>query len=493
MKIYSSILLSILMTVCIPLPCFPDIIEGYGIDYNRKDVYTLAKSKFALTNVKTAHDELSEMIDASTNKDFVLLDTAIMLAEYGFFDLTDKIFSKIDDYEISKFYIEDIKHFYYPAKRMNVNDLLFLAEAYSNIMYNNYAQEAVLDVINNTELIREHSDYVFYIIALGYYEVKDIEQAQNYISIALSLNPTNVNYKILKTKILLEKKNKKQALKLLDEIKKEGFKISEFQNKILALEQFALYKTEKQEKLKDYHLGYYYFLEGKTGFAQKVLLNALSNNKKINRDIYALLGITYLSDSMQQAEEYAQKSVKSGGETFHSLYTFGLLQLQKEKYKPGLKLLNKAKKYEKNTFNAERLIALAYRFTGKNKNAIKLWNKLLNKQPEIYEAYYYIAIDTNDSNKEALLKECLSYNVNYSPAYYKLGEIYINRENFDLAKKYIYNAHYIDENDFRYYYYLSQLESQRGNKELADNYINMCTRLEPNYQAIMDREKGFEK
>ncbi len=493
MKKCSGILLSILIAVCVSLPCFPDVIEGYGIDYNRKDAYTLAKNKFALTNVKTAHDEFETMIESSTNKDFVLLDTAIMLAEYGFFDLTDNIFSKMDDYEISKFYIEDIKHFYYPAKRMSVNDLLFLAEAYSNIMYNNYAQEAVLDVINNTELLREHSDYAFYIIALGYYEIKDIEQAQNYISIALSLNPNNVNYKILKTKILLEKKNKKQALKLLEEIKKEHFKISEFQNKILALEQFVLYKTEKHEKLKDYHLGYYYFLEGKTGFAQKVLLNALSSNKKVNKDIYALLGITYLSTSIQQARENAEKSIKNGGETFHSLYTLGLLQLQNEKYKSGLKLLNKAKKYEKNTYNAERLIALAYRFTGKNKNAIKLWNKLLSKQPEIYEGYYYIAIDTKDSNKEALLKKSLSYNVNYSPAYYKLGEIYIDRENFDLAKKYIYNAHYIDENDFRYYYYLSQLESQRGNKELADNYINMCTRLEPNYQAIIDREKGFEK
>ena len=492
MQICKKILTCICIFACLAPAAFSDVIEGYGIDYNRKDAYSVAKSKFALTNVKTAHDEFADMIEDSTSKDFVLLDTAIMLAEYGFFDLTDRIFSKIDDYSISQNYIEDIRHFYYPAKRMGVKDLLFLAEAYSNIMYNNYAQEAVLDVVNNTELIKERNDYVFYILALGYYEIKDIDQAENYISIALSLNPNNVNYKILKTKILLERKNKKHAIKLFEEIKKENFKIVEFQNKISALEHYVLYKTEKNDKLKDYHLGYYYFLEGKTTFAQKVLLNALSNNKKINKDIYALLGLSYLSSSDKQAKENAQKSLKCGGESFNALYTMGIIELRNEHYKQGLKLLNKARKYEKDTYNAERLIALIYRYTGKTKASIKLWNKLVKKVPEIFEGYYYLAIDT-DNDTEELLKKSLSYNVNFPYAYYKLGEIYINRENFELAKKYLYNAHYIDENDFRYYYYLSQLELQQGNKEQADSYLNSCVRMEPNYRDILDREKGLEK
>ncbi len=492
MKISKKLILFSFVFISAVSVVFANVIEGYGVDYNRKDVYTLAKNKFALTNVKSAHDEFSALISDSSSKDFVLLDIAIILAEYGLFDLTDSIFSKIDDYSISKNYIEDIRHFYYPAKRIGVSELLFLAEAYSNIMYNNYAQEAVLDVINNTELIREHNDYVFYILALGYYEIKDIDQAENYISIAMSLNPNNVNYKILKTKILLERKNKKPALKLLEEIKKENFKIVELQNKISALEQYVLYKTEKNDKLKDYHLGYYYFLDGKTGFAQKVLLNALSNNKKVNRDIYALLALSYLSGSDKQAKENALKSIKSGGETFNSLYTLGIVELRNENYKQGLKLLNKAKRYEKGTYNSERLIALIYRFTGKNKNAVKLWNKLVKKVPETYEGYYYLAIDT-DADSESLLKTSLSYNVNYSPAYYKLGEIYIDRENFELAKKYLYNAHYIDENDFRYYYYLSQIELLQGHEEQAESYLNNCERLEPNYRDILDREKGFEK
>ena len=490
MRIFKKILFIFILLFC-ALPLYAEVIEGYGIDYNNKDAYTVAKNKFALTNVKTAHDEFEEMINTSSNKDFILLDIAIVLSEYGFFDLSDKIFSKIDDYDISKNYIEDIRHFYYPAKRMKESDLLFLAEAYSNIMYNNYAQEAVIDVINNTDLIKEKSDYMFYILALGYYEIKDIEQSKNYISIALSLNPDNVNYKILKTKILLEDKNKKQALNLFEEIKREDFKIVEFQNKISALEQYVLYKTEKNEKLKDYHLGYYYFLDGKTNFAQKVLLNAISNNKKINKEIYALLALSYLTISDNNAEDNAKKSLKIG-ESFNSLYSLGLVQLKKEQFKLGLNTLNKAKKYEHGTHNAERLIALVYRITGKNKKALKIWRNLIKKVPEIYESYYYIAIDTQ-TDTENLLKKSLSYNVNFSPAYYKLSEIYIERENFELAKKYLYNAHYIDENDFRYYYYLSQLEFAQGNDTLAENYLKICTRLEPNYQAIIDREKGFEK
>ena len=97
MKISKKLILFSFVFISAVSVVFANVIEGYGVDYNRKDVYTLAKNKFALTNVKSAHDEFSALISDSSSKDFVLLDIAIILAEYGLFDLTDSIFSKIDD------------------------------------------------------------------------------------------------------------------------------------------------------------------------------------------------------------------------------------------------------------------------------------------------------------------------------------------------------------------------------------------------------------
>ncbi len=492
MKKIKQFLLVPLLILSTQIAFSNEIIQGYGIDYSLRDAYSLAQSKFALTNIKAAHDEFAVLVNTGSNKDFALLEMASKLAEYGFFDLSDKIFSNLDDYDITKHYIKEIKQFYYPAKRIQTDDLLFLAEGYSNIMYNNYAQEAVLEIVNNTELIKSRNDYTFYILALGYYEIKDNDQADNYISIAMKLNPDNVNYKILKTKILLEKNEKKKALKLFTEIEKSDFQLDEFKKKISALKEYIAYKAEKDDEIKDYHLGKYYYLEGKTEFAQKVLLNALSNNKKVNQDIYGLLGLTYISTSESQAKENAKKSLKIG-DNFNALYTLGIIEKNQEHYKLALKLLNKASKHEKETYYAQRNIAEIYKETNKEKKSIKLWQKLLKKSPAIYEGYYYLSDESGNANEEELLKKSLSYNVLYTPAYYKLAEIYINRENFELAKSYLNNTHYIDENDFRYYYYLSQIELQKGNKESSEKYLKECQQLEPNYKQILNKEQGFEK
>ena len=150
--------LSVVIGVSNNISLADDVIKGYGVNVGVNDSYNTAKNKFALSNVNAAHSDFQNIINNSDSKSFTLLNQALLLAEYGFFDLTDEIFSKIDDYEISQHYINDIKNFYYPAKKMPKEDLLYLAEAYSNIMYNNYAQETVLDIVNNGKLFRTPND-----------------------------------------------------------------------------------------------------------------------------------------------------------------------------------------------------------------------------------------------------------------------------------------------------------------------------------------------
>ena len=489
----SKFLASCLLFVLTPSVVLADnVIQGYGVNISIEEFINTAKNKFALSNTKAAHNDFLNLIDDADDKDFLLLNHAIILAEYGFFDLTDKIFSKIEDYEISQNYINNIKNFYYPAKRMGQEDLLYLAEAYSNIKYNNYAQETVLDIINNGSLFKTQNDYTYYILSLGFFETKDYNQALNYITLATSQNGNNINYKILKIKILLELNQIKKAAKILEEIKKQEIVVPVLKNEILALEQYFLYKTVKNEKQKDYHLGYYYFLEDKISFSQKVLLNGLSTNKKINGEIYGLLSETYLKTDLKQAEEFARKSLKCGVFNASAYYTLGQIKQRENSFKQSSKLFNKASVLNKETPRAKIELAKNLKSRGKYKQAKKMWQEISKKYPNSAIAYYNLSKFTPE-NKEELLKKALSYNVEFISAYFDLAEIYINRDNYKLAEQYLRNAKNIDENDFRYYYYFSRLELQRGNNAKAQELLEICKSLEPNYQNLIDRDKQFEK
>ena len=67
----------------------------------------------------------------------------------------------------------------------------------------------------------------------------------------------------------------------------------DFTNKINSLEQYVLYKSKKNYSEKMYHLGYYYYYETESAKSIRTLQNALSNKKKLNKDVYAILARVY--------------------------------------------------------------------------------------------------------------------------------------------------------------------------------------------------------
>lgn len=486
-KIKLTFVLCLSLLTTINTTSAAEILEGVN---DNPASFNTAQNKFALANTSAAHSDFKQLIENASEKDFYLLNKAIYLAEYGFFDLTDTIFSKIDNYDIAQNYINDIKNFYYPAQRLEHNELIYLAEAYSNIKYNNYAQEAVLDIVNNNILLQNSSDYTYYILALGYFETKDYLQALNYISLANSRNPNNINYKITKFKILLELNQHKKAEKLLRDIKKINLNCKELKNKISALEQFYLYKVEKNETLKNYHLGYYYLLEGKNSAAQRVLISNISNNKKLNGEIYNLLARSYLTSDVIKSNEYAQKAQKNYCKSPLGYYAQAIDKWNHAGAKQALRALNKGQKIKK-IAEIENMIAEILHKTNRTKQANKLLTTLVKKYPCNYKALYYASFYA--PNPEAILKQALSFNVLYSDAYYQLALIYANRENFTLAKEYLNNVKYICGTNFKYYYYLSCIEALQGNAELAAKYEAMCKDLEPNYRDIIDKELQIEE
>ena len=102
-----------------------------------KAKYASAENRFIQSNVKASYNDFEDLVQRAVNDDYVFLVYGIKMAEYGFFDLSETLFNKLDANEFTKLYINDIKKFYYPSAMVNKKDVVYLADAYSNIVYNN--------------------------------------------------------------------------------------------------------------------------------------------------------------------------------------------------------------------------------------------------------------------------------------------------------------------------------------------------------------------
>lgn len=221
-------------------------------------------------------------------------------------------------------------------------DLIYLADAYSNIMYNNMAIETTSELLNSTQAA--DSDYKNYLISLGYYKSNNLQQALKYINNAIVQNDTNVNYLSLKAKILADSNKPKQALKVLDKIKKTDFQTVDFQRKVRSVEEYILYKTAKAEPLKDYHLAYYYHLQEKSLLATKVLQSAILQAKQYSPLIFSLLGkIYYENDEPLKAQEFASRAFREDRDNYLAAITLADLSYDNRKYSEALKYYQKAK------------------------------------------------------------------------------------------------------------------------------------------------------
>ncbi len=210
-----------------------------------KAKYASAENRFLQGNVKASHDDFADLISRAVHDDYVFMIYGMKMAEYGFFDLSDELFRRLDNNLYTQNYAKDIRKFYYPSGLVNAKDTIYLSDAYASIVYNNLAIETTSELLNSTQAAE--SDYKNYLIALGYYKSNNLPQALKYINNAIMENDVNVNYKILKAKILADSKKSKQALKVLAEIKKTEFATVDFQEKVRAIEEYVEYKVAKDE------------------------------------------------------------------------------------------------------------------------------------------------------------------------------------------------------------------------------------------------------
>jgi len=445
-----------------------------------KAKFASAENRFSQGNVKASHTDFSDLISRAVHDDYVFLAYGIKMAEYGFFDLSEDLIKKLDNNLYTKNYVKDIRKFYYPSAMVDPNDTVYLADAYASIVYNNLAIETTSELLNSTRAAE--SDYKNYLISLGYYKSNNLPQALKYINNAIFENDVNVNYKVLKAKILADSNKPKQAMKVLNEIQKTEFYTVDFQDKVRAIEEYVLYKIAKDEPLKDYHLAYYYHLQEKSLLATKVLQSSILQAKEYAPQIFALLGrIYYENDEPLKAQEFAQRAYRDDSKNYLATLTLADLSYDERKYEDSLKYYKEAKKLSK---NAAPIVGLAnsYLALEKDKKSKKLYEKMLKKYHND-EDLLVGALKVFPQRADEYLPEVASVDITNNEIWLGLAHLAIKDGNYRMAETYLNNSYYIDENNFKYYYYLSQVLRAKGDIERSNQSMIKCSRLNSDYEA----------
>ena len=456
-----------------------------------KAKYASAENRFLQGNVKASYDDFTDLISKAEHDDYVFLVYGMRMAEYGFFDLTEELIKKLDNNLYTKNYVEDIKKFYYPTSMVGVKDTIYLADAYASIIYNNLAIETTSELLNSTQI--PESDYKNYLIALGFYKSNNLQQALKYINNAIVENDININYKILKAKILADSNKPKQALKVLKEIKKVEFLTVDFQDKIRSVEEYVLYKVATDEPLKDYHLSYYYHLQNKSTLATKVLQSSILQAKQYAPQIFGLLGkIYYENDEPLKAQEFAQRAYRESKNNYHSVITLADLSYDERKYEEALNFYKQAKKLTKDSYPSVG-VAKSYMALEKDKKSKKIFEKLLKKHSSDSELLVG-SLKYFPQRADDYLPVIASLDISNNEIWLGLAKLAINDNNISMAETYLNNSYYIDENNFKYYYYLSLVQRAKGDIEKSNQSLVKCSILNSDYAASLSLgSNAYEK
>lgn len=461
---------------------------------NESDVFlqlTTAVDKFCQCNIRASRDDFNYLVNNSIQNDFVYLAIADKMAELGLFDMASLSISKIKDKDIAGPSISAIKKYYYPKRKLKLDDELSLAEAYSDILYNNQSSEATSELLKNQDLLLT-SDYANYLVALGSYKSNFLSQAEKYIDFALLQNPENLNYQTLQAKIYAQKDDSVRALKIVDNLKKQNLYAYEFDKKIKALEQFVLYKLAKNEHEKDYRLGYYYYFEDDNQSAINALQGAVSKKRASNGSVYALMARIYFDMSeFEKASDSARKAYKINFNNPEALIVLGDLKSRDKDFDKALAYYKKACSKDKKSYEPFVKLAQSYQRLNNEKKAKEIYIKILKTHFDCAEAYYNIALLDKDK-KEIYLKKALAVNPMYEGAWVELAGLEVIRLNYEAAQKYLANAYYIDENDFRYYYYQGLIAKNSGDVIQAQENFRKCLMLNPDFKDAQ-KEIGILK
>ena len=445
-----------------------------------KNQYSIAMSKYTKSNVKSAYADFRLIIDSVAPNDYVYMRLTKDMASIGFFNLAELAMSKIQDDSLASSLEDDIKNYYFPSAFLTQKDQLYLSELYSNMQYNDQSREATSELSKQVSLLAD-SDYANYIAAYGSMKSGDIVKAKFYINQAISKNPKNLNYKRLKSEILSQSDNPKEAQNSFNEFASANFKTVLFDDEINSTKEYVLYKSVKNDYLKKYHLAYYYYDNKEYNKAIGVLQTSISGKKSINKDVYALYAKVYYDmKEYEKAQNYAQMALDIDKSNIDARFVLGNIASRNKDYSTAIKHFKKITG-KSSDFAPEIALAQLYLTQKDIQKAKEIYSKILKVSSKSFMAYYQMALLEPDREFE-YLKKAISINPDFVDAWIDLARVAIKKDNLDNAITYLKTVKFLGETDCRYYYYLGLVLKHKGLTAEAKENFEYSLKLNPEFE-----------
>lgn len=447
-----------------------------------KNQYTIAMDKFMQSNVRASYQDFKVLIDNVVPNDYVYVRLSQDMASIGFFTLAELSMSKIQDSEISSLIEEDVKNYYFPNYNLTYKDQIYLAEIYSNIMYNDQSKECTNELLKQAGLLAD-SDYANYIVAVGSMKNGDIKQAEKSIAAAIDKNPANINYKRLKAEIYSQSGKPQDGVKYLSDLNSQNINTVVFDNELHASGQYILYKAAKNEYWKKYYLAYYYYDKGEYNKALRVLQTSISSKKNINKEVFSLTAKVYFAlKEFEKSQDYAMKALAIDSSSVDSLLILGDIAMRNNEISQAESYYKKAVSKD-TSHEAEIKLAEVYQVQNNIKKAKEIYSKILKISSKAYKAYYHMALLDKD-REETYLKKTVAINPAFQDGWVDLARLEIERDSYDQALYYLDIAKYIDENDYRYYYYRGLVLKNKGLLTEATKNFEKSYNLNSNFELV---------
>ena len=456
---------------------------------NRKDFLNIS-TKFNQGNAKVAYDEYEKLIEKIDN-DNSLLALSKVFYEIGYFSLSlkaqEKIFYKNQFYEN----LFNLDKAYKPKKTLTKEEEIYFAKLYSNIYFANLAQETIVDLTHKKHDIKpeyQKNDYANLMLSRAYYIQKQYPYALHFVSKALNLNPTNLQYQLHKIDILLAMKKYKEAKSLIEKVEKNAIV---FQDKLQIKKEIALANLTKDDKEKKYFVANKSFLEGNFEKTKKDCQNIL-NFDKDNDNVISLFAKSELAlGNIERANVYYVNAYRVNKNNPKTMVGIGDIRYLHGDYKNAIKIYKQALNKDKNNYEIIIKLVCALREYAKKPKELKKYEQMLEKMPKSeYLSYYNSALtiaNKNDVLKEDFLKRTLTFNPLHENSLGQLIELYLKNKNYEIAQNLLYDVSFTLEKNY-YYYYLCALYNEAINKnEKAIQYYKSSLNLNPNFEIANKR------
>lgn len=442
---------------------------------NYLDGIQKATDRYTQTNVVASYKDFSNIINSIGEKnDFLYLTIAQRLDGMGFFTLSQNALINVDDVELWKKSISELKQLYKPAVTLTYDEEIHLAQLQTATLYNNSAKETIKELEKNDKLLKK-SDYANYVLAVAYYENNNYVKSLNAINRAINKAPYCYNYLHFKSKIYSKAGNYKSALKILKGLEKSNL-ISNYYSEYLYNDKlYILMKTSKKDKEK-YYSAKLLFRMGDYQKALKEAQSAVSMNKK-NIEAYILIGDCYIKNNEpEKAKENYMKAYEINQKYAPALMGLGHYYFAQKDYNTAYEYYLKASKYFSQ--NDKVYICLASCLLAKNdkvhaaeylKKAVKI-----NQNSDVA---YYLLSKTTPNLQEQYLRTAISLNPTNEYAWLDLTELKITQKSYTEAKEYLFPVQFINPENPRYIYLKNYINSQGKTGLKAYNTVDSLIKL----------------